>query len=239
MGNESLWPDGWEDKPGEWSPPPPPWQSQAPSKAFANWALALSFVPFLCGVGLLSLVFAIIVLVRSRDKRDHGKGRAIAALVILGTWVVAFVVLVAMGILGEADRENGEIVNRGEISVLDVRAGDCLVQPAMTPGERDEIHSLEAVPCGEKHDAEAYAAFDLGFQQFPGQARVWRAGEAGCAQRFEPFVGKPYRRSRLEVITIVPLEDSWKRLDDRGVVCVVTLPRGADMVTGTLEGSRR
>ena len=53
-----------------------------PSKGMAITALILSILGCTCIGALVAIPLAIVVLVRSKDGRNHGKGLAIAAMII-------------------------------------------------------------------------------------------------------------------------------------------------------------
>ena len=217
------------------------------SKKMAGWALGLSIVPCCGGITtLVGLGLAIAVLVQSRDGRDHGKGLAIAALVISSLWIVIGVIAVLAGafegLTDDAERDaSGRVTERDTISVLRLREGDCFDQPSLaeeTEGDAtSDTSEVEVVPCTDPHEYEVYLAFDLDLPAYPGEERT--AGMAGrrCMREFTDFVGVPYGKSALEPYVFYPQERAWSLLDDRGVVCLVGEP--GQQTTGTLEGSRR
>lgn len=214
-----------------------------PSKRMAGWALALSIVPCCAGLTtLVGLALGITVLVKSRDGRDHGKGMAIAAVVIAGLWLVVGVVAVVLGVVqelaGDADRdESGQVTSRGDISVNKVREGDCLDYPALAGDEKADDTTVTAVPCAEPHQFEAYHEFRLEGSSYPGEEEVWRQADLGCFGAFRDFVGRPYPRSQFETSYLYPTATSWRVLDDRSIICLLGTP-GEELV-GSMEGSRR
>lgn len=207
----------------------PQWAT--PTSTLAKWAFGLSFVP--CGISLItSLVLAIVVLT-SRG-RHTGRKLALGALAMIGVWAVVLVVAVIVAIATEDSPRNdaGDVVNQGEISNVDLRPGDCVIEP-----KGDTIYSVTVLPCASKHDAEVYATFKLKGSRFPGDARIGRSADAGCAQRFRAYVGKRYAVSELKIFLILPQRSSWE-LGNRLVTCMVTLPDDAQ-ATGTLRNARR
>ena len=191
----------------------------------------LAILGFFVLTAIASVVLAIIVLVRSRDRRPHGKGMAIAALVICAFWVVAAVLLVVAALNGKADRDSsGAVVDDGFVLVTSIRVGDCLVDE---PGTSVQI-TVQVTPCSNSHREEAFANFDLGDGAFPGQAQVDRRAEGGCASRFEKYVGISYDESELDIVFLRPLKDSWSA--DSGVTCLVS--EGGSS-TGSLKGAHR
>jgi Septum formation len=245
----------------ESTPPPPPWYAvpphlshatqspdprflPPPSKAMAGWALGLAILPCF-GIGwFVSVGLAIAVLVRSRDGRAHGKGLAIAALVIDGLWVVVFFVLVAVGFVqdlrADAERDpTGRVSHRDEVSVQKIRTGDCLDYPGLFGSEDEAVASatVDAVPCDQPHQFQAYRSFTIPGDSYPGRDRVEQQATEGCFAAFRDFVGVPYGRSKLEPYYLYPQANSWRLLDDHSVTCLVAEP--GRLTTGTLEGSRR
>jgi hypothetical protein len=214
----------------------------------SGWALGLAIVPCLFPVAtLVSIGLAITVLVKSRDGRNHGKGRAIAALVIATLWIIGIIVLVAVGAFAELQRDaerddSGNVTESSTVSVLKIRVGDCFDHPALAgldPGEEstEETMTVEAIPCAEAHDFEAYHAFDLTDDDYPGEDAVAESATTTCLRQFKAFVGIAYPKSVLEPYYLFPSSRTWSILDDRTVTCVVGEP-GAK-TSGTLRGSRR
>lgn len=194
----------------------------------ATWALGLSLLP--CGVSMLvSLVLAIIVLTRRDPGVDHGRGRAVAALCVLGGWVLVLgAVLVVSVLVGSPRDESGRVTAAGETSISDLRAGDCIFERLETGG----TYTVGLVPCAEPHHGEVYAAFDLE-GDWAGRRAAERAAEAGCLQRFEEFVGAPPRRTDLGLLYFAPVDAAGYRVDP-GALCVL---ESDNAVTGTMRGS--
>ena len=197
----------------------PPYRPNAgaPSKALAITALVLAILGFFVVTAIASVVLAIIVLVRSRDGRRHGKGMAITALIICVLWIVGAVVAIIAVVNTQPERDSsGQVVDGGWVLVNSIRVGDCLLKE---PGASAQL-TVQVVPCGESHREEAYANFDLAGGEFPGQAEVDRLAEGGCYSRFTAYVGVPPEESELEVVYLRPLEDTWGA--DTGVTCLVS-----------------
>ena len=159
-----------------------------PSQTRARWALALSIlgcIPFgfVVGAGL-----AVAVLVRSSEGRNYGTGKAIAALVLGGVWllviaaltVTGFVQAIKDGVDAERD-EGGRVTERSEIDLRNLRVGDCFDDPNLkdvTTDDATESSSAEVVPCSDEHQFEAYHAFELTSDDYPGEERVLRIADA-------------------------------------------------------------
>lgn len=196
----------------------------------AGWSLALALLPSLI-TWVLAVVFASIVMSRSKDGRPHGKGMAIAAFVIVGVYVVGIVVAVAAYLATGADRDaSGRVTDAGRVTVVDLRTGDCLPDA----GLEGEQLMVQIVPCGDSHVSEVFATFDLD-GQWSSPREVDRISEGGCLERFSDFVGVRQRRSSLDVFYLRPTNE--QAFDaDRGVVCLLVAP---EPLTGSLEGSGR
>ncbi|WP_109505602.1 septum formation family protein [Nocardioides speluncae] len=211
-----------------WAPP----HQRPPSKTMAGWALGLSFVP--AGITLLlAAIFAFIVLGRSKDGRDHGKGMAIGALCMVAVWIVAIVGLIALAVTTDADRNSsGAIEEEGRLNAQALRAGDCFQLP-----DGEEVFTVDAIPCAESHQAEVYAVIELAEGEFPGNEQVTNQADQRCAKRFKAFVGTAYGDSDLEIFLLTPTKRSWQ-LDDRAITCAVTMP-GNQSTTGSLRNAGR
>jgi len=212
----------------------------------AGWALGLAIVP--CCGGITTLVgigLAIAVLVKSRDGREHGKGLAIAALIIGGLWIIGTIVAVLLGAFNDltedADRDSsGHVTGRSEIAPTKLRVGDCFDDGALFghTGDDDVEGSMVTVtPCTDAHQFEAYKVFEIPGDKYPGEERVGRMAEEGCLPAFRAFIGKAYGKSRIESYMYFPVAVSWRLLDDHEVTCVVGRP--GELTTGTLKRSRR
>jgi hypothetical protein len=161
--------------------------------------------------------------------------RAIATLVV---GVLAAVSLA--GCTGLADilapepvrNDTGEVVQGGQSDAFSVGVGDCLGDAAA-----GQVSDVQVVPCGEPHDAEVFADFQLDGAEYPGAEEVTRLADEGCLSAFEDYVGLPYQRSALEITYFAPTESSWNDLGDRLVSCLLHDPAGP--VSGSLKGAAR
>ncbi|MDZ5622915.1 septum formation family protein [Nocardioides sp. HM23] len=215
------------------------------SRKMAGWALGLAIAFCIPFAFLVAIGLAIAVLVRSRGGGDHGKGMAIAALIISGLLIVlnvVYVVVVLFNGIDNTERDSeGRVVDGGTVTLDRLRIGDCFDEPNLddipTDGsEAEGSASVEVVPCGEPHQAEFFHSIEVGGDDFPGTAALDRRG-AECLRAFEEYVGKPFRRSSLEVVYYSPTPMSW-RLGDHTILCTVTEPDMSD-VTGSVKNSRR
>jgi hypothetical protein len=217
-----------------------------PSQAMAGWALALTILSCIPLAIFVGTGLAIAVLVRSKEGRNYGTGKAIASLVIAGVWLLVGVALFVTGVVHglregtDAHRDDqGRVTERTDISVQNLREGDCLVDGALLGACEDTIDAVTAdvMPCSDEHHFEIFHVFDLSGDGYPGDATVSKLAYAGCFSAFEAFVGRPPERSTLQVYFYVPQKRTWSILGDRTVQCAIASAEG--LVTGTLENSRR
>lgn len=112
-----------------------------PSKAMAITALILSL---LCCFPI-GLILAIVVLVRSRDGRNHGRGLAIGAIVASIVSVAAL--SAAVYGLTQVDWDDLRPVEQ-------LKTGECLNATNLTDDSEDFVEDIEEVSCDSPHDAE-------------------------------------------------------------------------------------
>ncbi|GGH48276.1 septum formation family protein [Microbacterium album] len=141
----------------------------------------------------------------------------------------------------QRDDDTGEITQPGDVDVFSLEVGDCL-----NLSDETEVFSAAVVPCSDPHTGEIYHAFDLAGDEWPGDAAVSTAADAGCYQAFEEFTGVAYGEedSLLAYDFFAPVEDGWNDPDlrDRLIQCVVYKRDGRGgvaEVTGSLEGAAR
>lgn len=162
------------------------------------------------------------------------RGRALCAVAGLA---VSLGALTGCGLLGddgggvpERDEEGRVTESVEDGDVFAVKVGDCLGEGA----DASELSRVTILPCDEPHDSEAYFAFDLDGDEFPGEAALETEAER-CQGEFEKFVGVPPGESSLVINYFRPTETSWKEQDDREILCLASDPAG--QTTGTLMGS--
>ncbi|ANH38820.1 hypothetical protein I601_2402 [Nocardioides dokdonensis FR1436] len=148
-------------------PPPPPQnpygqafpgagdprQEGPPSKAMAVASLVLSFlfcVPFVAAIA--SIVLGVIVLGRSRNGRDHGRGLAIAGIVISTLVLLATIAVVVLIVVFASQVQ----------SVDDLEEGQCVNFSGVDDSSSTETFSaITLAECTESHDAEVVGVYEL------------------------------------------------------------------------------
>ena len=107
-----------------------------PSKGMAITALILSFI---CCLDVVGIILAIVVLIRSRDGRNHGKGLAIAALII------SVITLLIAVVGGYAIYDYAKDLK----DVESLKAGDCFTAKGLTDESETGVTEIRSVGCSE------------------------------------------------------------------------------------------
>ncbi len=151
------------------------------------------------------------------------------------TWAVYIAAALGFAIYGAAtsvDRDDsGSIIGGGAVDAFSVRVGDCFND---TDSFSDEVSSVPGVPCTDPHDNETFAVFDVAFDSYPDEEVMAQHAYDSCQQQFEPFVGKDYESSTLEISTMYPTQQSWEQ-SDREVVCAI-YDMNANKLVGSAKG---
>jgi hypothetical protein len=122
-----------------------------PGKGLAIGALIASLLGCTCIGILVAVPMAIVVLVRSRDGRNHGKGLAIAALVI--SLLSAIGISVGGYLLYDYAKDFK--------SISDLSRGDCVTAKGLTDDKATGVTDIKSVGCSTKHDGEVLAVHTL------------------------------------------------------------------------------
>jgi Septum formation len=132
----------------------------------------------------------------------------------------------------------GAIQREGPVDAFDLRVGDCFnEETGAIAASLTEVFSVPAVPCGQPHDNEVFAVFDVDVESFPEADLLDELAFDGCIGYFEPYVGLDYESSELVVTTLRPTYKSWHDSGDREVVCVL-YHIDSDLLNGSVRGSR-
>ena len=83
---------------------------------------------------------------------------------------------------------------------FDIRAGDCLNEPA-----KDEFATVEAIPCSEPHELEAFHLFTVEQASYPQDQDSWDdIIFPVCDPAFAGYIGRAYQDSELGVLLLHP-----------------------------------
>jgi hypothetical protein len=122
------------------------------------------------------------------------------------------------------------------VFVEDLRLGDCFNESNFgKPGGL--VGEITVVDCGSAHDGETFAVATL-----PGEPEAPYPGDDGvdtqsgelCLGEFAPYVGIDFLDSKWDAYWFMPSEVSWRKYDDRVVVCYL-----GDPDFNKIEGSKR
>jgi len=139
------------------------------------------------------------------------------------SWAIYIAAALGFAIYGamtNVDRDDsGAIVGGGTVDAFQVRVGECFNDAVIDEGEY-EVSDVPGVPCSEPHDNETYAVFDLMVDSFPAGDAMGELAYESCYERFQPFVGRDYESSTLDINMMYPSRESWQQ-NDREVICAV------------------
>lgn len=110
----------------------------------------------LLGGILLSVIFGVIALGRTKRGGLRGRGMAIGGLVLSGVWAVIISVAIAFAALSPTH----------SVSARDIKVGDCFAE--LPTGNR--ISSVETVSCDRPHVAEVAGVLTIPDGPFPGDS---------------------------------------------------------------------
>lgn len=123
------------------------------------------------------------------------------------------------------------------IDVFDLEVGDCFDVPS-----DGNISDVEGIDCDEPHDNEVFALFDIAGgpdAPFPGAEAISRQAQAECTGTlFSDYVGVPFQQSSFSATSINPTRETWERLDDREVICVITGGDGETLTSSARNANR-
>ncbi|WP_353113381.1 septum formation family protein [Microbacterium sp.] len=133
----------------------------------------------------------------------------------------------------DADRDkSGNVKEDAEIGIFNLKVGDCVLADANQNGE---MSSANVTPCDKPHDQEVYFEFDMTGDTYPADDAFQEAAAAQCIPAFEKFVGHPFDGSALDIRTMTPTPDTWNKMNDRKVQCIIVDLNGAKL-EGSMKG---
>ena len=131
--------------------------------------------------------------------------------------------------------DGGDITGAGDLSVQDLRVGDCFD----FTDDSYEVSSVRAIPCADPHVYEVYAVVAYPAGQEPSGAdeplNDWEVDQ--CVSGFEAYVNYDYETSVWYFSTLTPTPESWDA-GDRTIQCFLH-NESETAVTGSAEGTAR
>lgn len=125
-------------------------------------------------------------------------------------------------------------VVEGDLALDAVVRGDCLQGIVVGAAQAIEVTQASLVSCARPHELEVFATYPLRVAdleadagEYPGRARIQRAAEEGCNDRFEESFGEA---DDVGLLAFWPTQVSWG-VGDRDVACVI-YPRSGDPFVG-------
>ena len=187
-----------------------------PPKTTSGWAIAALVFGIIGGV-LLSVIFGIVALNKTKDGRQGGRGMAIAGLVLSGLWVIGGVVLVVALLF----------ISKDHVIATDLKVGDCITDvPTST-----RITTIPTIDCKESHGGEVYAVWTMPDGSYPGQSAIdeW---QNKCPDELQTFSPEAMADDSVGVFVLYPTQETWNQ-GDRAVTCIATLaPKRAGSIKG-------
>jgi hypothetical protein len=154
-------------------------------------------------------------------------------------WIPAAAIALAIGYVTTAQRgDGGALTSGGNVTVDDLRVGDCFNAGEFSEGGDAEVSDVDGVPCDEPHAFEVFAVADYNGPEYPAtQAQFEAAFDAVCVGPFQSYVGMAYADSVLWASAITPTEDGWNS-GDREFICHLH-NEDASPITGSQRGANR
>lgn len=179
--------------------------------AIASLVTAFSCIPF------LGLILGIAGLRQIKRRGQQGRGLAVTGVVLNGLATAGLALVVALGVAGLLDDGNTRVEN--------IEAGQCFntVGHSLSDygGDGARSTTVDVVPCGDRHDAEAYAVFTLDpglGDAYPGVDRISRIATDKCASYADDYLGDEPMPDTVDIYYYMPPRDGWDH-GDRSVTC--------------------
>ncbi|MEU9144977.1 DUF4190 domain-containing protein [Streptomyces sp. NPDC048349] len=226
---------------------PTGWYEPPPESEKTNTLAVVAFImSILCPIPLVPLILGIIALSQIRERRQKGRGFAIAAIVIHCLTLVLYALALIFGFSGALDDApkrdtTGRVTEEGSSEVKDLRVGDCFttdddLAEYQDKDGADAPFTVTVVPCGRPHEGEAYAVFDLEDDgAYPGTEKVAATTDEKCGKALTDYVGPSANLpDTLQTYVYFPSEGTWDS-GDRQVTCFVGDTSGSS--TGSVRAT--
>jgi hypothetical protein len=206
------------------TPPAPPGhpgqQPGAPRRTTDGVAVA-ALVSGIIPAIPLTLVLGPLALIRVGRSGARGRALAITGLVLAGLWIVAGAIVAAAIITRPPPPKPVTLP-----PVFSLRAGQCLDSGA------SGISGVHVLSCGQAHDAEVFATFQVAGSRYPGAAALQQRASQGCVTRLTGYLNPQLPADSLAQSYVYPGAGAWSA-GERTVICTV------HSTAGPLVGSVR
>jgi hypothetical protein len=200
-------------------PPPAGPAARRPTDGVAVAALVSGLVPAIP----VTLVLGPLALIRVGRSGARGRGLAITGLVLAGLWTVAAAVVAAAIITRPPPPKPVTLPH-----VFSLRAGQCV------DSGTDGISGVHVLSCGQAHDAEVFATFQVAGPRYPGAAVLQQRAREGCVSRLAGYLNPELPATSLAQSFVYPGAGAWSA-GERTVVCTVRSTSGP--LVGSVRGA--
>jgi hypothetical protein len=179
-------------------------------------ALVLAIIGCIGISWIVSVILAIIVLVRSKKGQAGGRGLAIAALVIDALWFLAGIAFVIIAV----------VVGLNTTSIDDLNTGDCITAKGLSDNG-DTVDSIKVVGCTTSHDGEVL------FSKTLSQDEVDSYSDDGqnsvCLSRISADPDLQAKMTSQPGLNVIALTDTLPPKKGDSVACVAFLDDGSKL----------
>lgn len=199
--------------PSAYPPPYPPGPYPPPGYAYSppyrQTTSGFAIASLVCGaVGgiLLSVIFGIIALGKTKPGGQHGRGMAIGGIVLSAAWAMVIAVAIAFVALSPTQT----------VSAQYIKVGDCFAE--LPTG--NQISSVNTVSCDRPHAAEVAGVVTIPDGPFPGDGGFSAYGKQ-CKESLASYSAMALLDPDIALAVMKPTQDSWQH-GDRAMMCVAT-----------------
>ncbi|MFE9647967.1 DUF4190 domain-containing protein [Streptomyces sp. NPDC006365] len=214
-----------------WGQGHPPYTPPLPPPPVNGFAIAALVLGILCFLPLIGLILGVIALAQIKKKGEHGKGMALAGVILsgLGTAFLAFAF--ASGGAAEFWERFKEGAQEG--TAFSVDKGECFDTPE---GSLEGVaYDVDKVPCADKHDGEVFANFQMGDGSYPGDAAITEAADEKCYTLQPAYAMDSWAvPDNVDIYYFTPTRQSWG-LGDREISCLFGNKEPSAGLTGSLR----
>ncbi|MCV7089040.1 DUF4190 domain-containing protein [Mycobacterium interjectum] len=202
--------------PSGYPQPYPPYPYPPPYRQTTSGFAVASLVCGMVGGVLLSVIFGVIALGKTKPGGQRGRGMAIGGLVLSAVWAMVIAIAIAFVALWPTRT----------VSAQDIKVGDCFAE--LPTGNR--ISSVNTVSCDRPHVAEVAGVVTIPDGPFPGDSGFGAYGKQ-CKESLASYSATALLDPAVELAVMKPTQDSWQH-GDRAMVCVATF---ANKRTGSIK----
>ncbi len=211
--------------PPPYPPPPASYPPQAPgyyqqpapqAQTTSGFAIASLIFGVIGGV-LLSVIFGIIALGKTKAGGQRGRGMAIAGLVLSLLWTIGITVAIVAAVMAPTH----------SVSALNVKLGDCLAD--LPSGST--VSRVNTTSCDRPHSAEVAGVLKMPDGSFPSES-VFTDYKQKCRDALASYSSTAMEDPNVDLAVMPPSQDSWKH-GDRDMVCIATF---STQRTGSIKG---